>query len=373
MRGVIFIKTTEKDRVRERVRNSSRENIEVIPAKPKQNIFADGVERRVAVYVRVSTENIRQTTSYEMQQMHYTDFVAKQPGWNLVGIYEDEGISGTSIKNRKGFQQMIEDCENGEIDLIVTKSISRWSRNILDAIGVVERLKALRPPVGAYFEVENIFSLNPEQEMPFGIHSTVAEHDSRLKSEAMKISLEMRFSRGIYLTPPLFGYDNDADRNLIVNEEESPTVRLIFYMYLSGYNTQKIAEILTKNEKRTKLGNVNWTSSSITKILRNERYCGDVLAWKTFTPSFRSRNSLKNRGERPQYYKKDMHEPIISRDDFIAVQKMLDNAKYGGNFLPKLQVESSGALKGFVSVNPRWNFAAEDYADASNSVLEVLD
>jgi len=141
-------------------------------------------------------------------------------------------------------------------------------------------------------------------------------------------------------------------------------------MYIYGYNTELIAETLTTLGRPTKLGNTKWSSASVLNILRNERHCGDIRAWKTHTPDFLSQKSVKNRNDKPQYYKRNHHEAIISRDDFIAVQQMLDNAKYGGRkFLPQLRVISDGALRGFVSVNPRWSaFKAEDYRAASLSV-----
>ena len=185
-------------------------------------------------------------------------------------------------------------------------------------------------------------------------------------------SVEMRFSHGLFLTPPLLGYDNDEDGNLTINPDEADTVRLIFYMYLSGRSTEQIAQKLMDLGRKTKLGNAKWTPNTIVGILKNERHCGDVLSRKTWTPNFLNHKSIKNRGEHSQYRKKDRHEGIVTRDDYIAVQKMLSNAKYGGNtYLPKLKVTSKGALRGFVSVNPHWGaFTAEDYRKASASIAE---
>jgi len=187
----------------------------------------------------------------------------------------------------------------------------------------------------------------------------------------------MRFSEGMFLTPPLLGYDYGYDEEkdedgLIVNNDEASTVRLIFYMYLSGFASSEIAEQLTVLSRRSKIGNEKWTSGSILGILKNERYYGAVHSWKTYTPNFLDHKSIKNRGKRPRYKDEEHHEPIISRDDYIAVQKMLSNAKYGGNTcLPKLNVIPEGALRGFVSVNPHWGaFTAADYRKASASVME---
>ncbi|MBP3731475.1 MAG: recombinase family protein, partial [Mailhella sp.] len=188
----------------------------------------------------------------------------------------------------------------------------------------------------------------------------------------MNSSVEMRFSRGIFLTPPLLGYDND-DGNLVINEDEAKTVRLIFFTYLYGYSCKEIAELLTALKRPTKRGNTNWNANSVLGVLQNERHCGAVLSRKTFTPNFLDHKSRKNRGERNQYRQAGHHEPIISPDDFIAVQRLISNAKYGNKgFLPELHVISNGALKGFVRIHPRWaSFRAKDYEDASGSVYAL--
>lgn len=170
----------------------------------------------------------------------------------------------------------------------------------------------------------------------------------------MNASIEMRFSHGIVLTPVLLGYDHDEDGELVINEEEAKIVRLIFFMYLYGYTCQQIAETLTKLGYVTKRGRAVWSPATILQHLRNERYCGDVLTRKTYTPSYLNHKSKKNYGDRTQHRWKNHHEAIISMDDFIAVQHLIDNAKYGNRgILPELQVIREGALKGFVSVNPR--------------------
>jgi hypothetical protein len=258
--------------------------------------------------------------------------------------------------------------------------VSRFSRNILDCIKCVRELAALKPPVGVFFETEGIYTLKPDSEMALSFLATLAQEESRNRSKSMKKSIDMRFSNGLFLTPPLLGYDYDYNENykdgkkkcLLVNKDEASTVRLIFYMYLSGYSTVEIAEKLTSLKRQTKIGNESWNIGSILGILKNERYYGAVHAWKTVTPNFLDHKSVKNRGDQPQYFDEKHHEPIISRDDFIAVQKIISNAKYGGNsYLPKLYVCTGGVLHGFVSVNPRWGaFTADDYRRASTSVVE---
>ncbi len=362
----------QKKRIRERYKGIDTDELDVIPAIPQEDFYRAEIEKRVAVYARVSTDDPRQTSSYELQKNHYEDVVSRNPHWSLVEIYADEGISGTSLQHRDEFIRMINDCKAGKIDLIVTKSVSRFARNVLDCIGYVRQLKAMSPPIGVFFETENIYTLNENSEMSLSFISTLAQEESHTKSEIMNASIEMRFKRGIFLTPPLFGYDQDEDGNLVINEEEAKTVRLIFFMYLYGYNCQVIAEMLTKLGIRTKKGNEVWSSGTIYQILQNERHCGDVLARKTWTPNYLDHKSKKNRQNRNQYYLKNHHEPIISRDDFIAVQQIIRNARYKNRgFLPHLNVINEGVLKGYVSVNPKWaSFTVADYYEASAYAYE---
>jgi DNA invertase Pin-like site-specific DNA recombinase len=364
----------KKDKIRARYQGVNPDEINLIPAIPQKNFHEDKKEKRVAIYVRVSTDDPRQTSSYELQKNHYTDMVNRHEGWKLIEIYADEGISGTSIKNRKAFIKMVEDCKAGKIDLIVTKTVARFARNNLDCIGHVRMLAALRPPVGVFFETENLYTLDGKSEMALSFISTLAQEESRNKSEIMNGSIEMRFQRGIFLTPPLLGYDNDEDGNLVINKDEANTVRLAFFMYLYGYTCQLIAETFTNLGCKTKKNNVSWSPSSILQILQNERHCGDILTRKTWTPNFLDHKSKKNHQNRNQYLKREHHEAIVSRDDFIAVQHLISNAKYGNKgILPELRVIAEGALKGFVSINPRWAaFCAEDYHLASASIYEPV-
>ena len=363
---------SQKEKIRERYKGIDTDQLDVIPALPQDSFYEDKREKRVAVYARVSTDDPRQTSSYELQKNHYQDVVTRHPGWRLIEIYADEGISGTSLQHRDAFIRMINDCHAGKIDLIVTKSVSRFARNVLDCIGYVRQLAALDPPIGIFFETENIYTLNSNSEMSLSFISTLAQEESHTKSEIMNASIEMRFRRAIFLTPPLLGFDLDEDGNLVINEEEAKTVRLIFFMYLYGYTRQEIAEMLTSLGRKTKLNNTVWSAGSVLQQLQNERHCGDVLARKTWTPSYLDHKSKKNKQDRNQYRQKNHHEAIISRDDFIAVQRLISNAKYGNRgFLPDLHVFTSGALRGFVSVNPRWaGFKAADYKRASESVYD---
>lgn len=365
------IKEEAKEKVRRRMHAKvDPDNYEYIPEKKKADYYDTDIQQRVAIYVRVSTDDIRQTTSYELQKKYYEDFVRQRPNWTLVDIYADEGISGTSLKHRDAFNQMIADCKAGKIDLIITKSVSRFARNVMITIGMARDLSHLKPPVGIFFESECIFSLNDDSQMALTFQATMAEEESHTRSRSMETSLRMRLDNGIPLTPKLLGYSHDADGHLIVNPEEAPTVKLAFYMYLYGYSTQQIADAFNALGRKSYLGNINWTPAGIVQILRNERHCGDVLTRKTFTEDYRTHRTLKNKGDRPQSRYLNHHEAIISRDDFIAVQRMLDNSRYGNrSILPELRVIDSGVLKGYVSVNPRWgSFSVEDYIRASQSV-----
>lgn len=352
-----------------------RENYEYIPERKQTDYYDNDINQNVAIYVRVSTDDVKQTTSYELQKKYYEDFVLHHPNWTLVKIYADEGISGTSLKHRNEFNRMITDCKSGKIDMIVCKNVSRFARNVTDCIGIVRDLAALKPPVGVFFESESIFSLKEDSQMALTFLATMAEEESHTRSRSMETSLRMRLDNGIPLTPKLLGYTHDSNGELEINPEEAPTVKLAFYMYLYGYSTEQIANAFIALGRRSYLGNIKWTSGSITQILRNERHCGDVYTRKTFTPNYRDHLSKKNRGERPQSRYFNHHRAIVSRDDFIAVQRMLDNAKYGNkSILPELRVIDSGILKGFVTINPRWSgFKEAEYFGAAKSVYPALE
>lgn len=212
----------------------------------------------------------------------------------------DEGISGTSLKHRDEFNKMIADCRAGKIDMIITKSVSRFARNVEDFIGTVRNLAELKPRVGVFFESEAIFSLNDDSQMALTFQATMAEEESHTRSRSMETSLRMRLDHGIPLTPKLFGYTHDEEGELQINPEEAPTVKLMFYMYLYGYSTQQIADTLIAQERLSYFGKLCWTASGVASVLRNERHCGDVLTRKTYTENYRTHRTLKNYGEKPQ-------------------------------------------------------------------------
>jgi len=207
-------------------------NYEFIPAKKQIDYYDNDVPQRVAVYARVSTDNIQQTSSYELQKKYYEEFVVHHPNWTLVKIYADEGISGTSLAHRDEFNRMISDCRAGKIDMIITKSVSRFARNVVDCISMVRTLAELTHPVGVFFESECIFSLKDDSQMALSFQATMAQEESHIRSRSMETSLRMRLDGGLPLTPKLLGYSHDADGKLVINPDEQSTVKLIFFMYL---------------------------------------------------------------------------------------------------------------------------------------------
>jgi DNA invertase Pin-like site-specific DNA recombinase len=363
--------TEQKQKIHRRVyAKIDPENYECIPAKKQLDYYDNDIPQRVAVYARVSTDNVQQTSSYELQKKYYEEFVIRHPNWTLVKIYADEGISGTSMAHRDEFLAMIADSRAGKIDMIITKSVSRFARNVVDFLSMVRSLADLPHPVGIFCESECIFSLRDDSQMALSFHATMAQEESHIRSRSMETSLHMRLDGGLPLTPKLLGYSHDSNGDLIVNPDEAPTVKLIFYMYLYGYSSAEIAKALTDLGRKTYLGNVTWTAGAIVQVLRNERHCGDVLTRKTFTPDYLDHLSKKNRGDRMQSIYRNHHEAIVSRDDYIAVQHLLNNAKYGNkSILPELRVIDSGLLRGYVTVNPRWaGFKAPDYFQAAASL-----
>ena len=362
-----------KEKIRARYKGVDKDILTVIPMKEKMRFHEDKRAKRVAAYCRVSTGDVNQTSSYELQKNYYEDMIKEHEGWELVGIYADEGISGTSLKHRDSFNRMIEDCLAGKIDLIVTKSIARFARNIVDSINTQRMLANLNPPVGVFFETEHIYSLDTTSEMMMAVLSAAAQEESHTKSEIMNISIEQRFSRGIFLTPKLLGFDLDEDGNLVINEEEADTVKLIFFMVLSGFSLTSIAEILTQLNRKTKKGNTKWSTSSIHGVIENERHCGDVLSRKTFTPDYLTHKSRKNQQDRNQYLQEDHHERIVSREVFNAANLLLKSyRRQGGLRYPILKVVQEGFLCGYVPVNLHWGgFRLEDYVYATEYAYAV--
>jgi len=353
-----------------------------IPAKPKINPHEKDRYFRACAYCRVSTDNDEQLSSYELQQAHYRQVAEDHPNWNLRRIYADEGISGTSLKNRVEFNAMIEACKHGEYDLIITKSVSRFARNLVDCISLIRMLKGLRPPVGVYFETDNLYTLDENTEFMLSFLATFAQEESVKKSEAMNWSLQQRFKDGKLLTPAPLGYDRPKDVTgryvkyapLEINEAEAEIVRFIFDAYLRGWSQDEIASFLSDIGCQTKTGGTDWNSGSVGYILTNERYCGNVLTWKTFTADLYEHKHKKNRQDRDQYLYKDFHEAIVPVEKFEAVQALLENRKHHvRGRLPLLHVIDEGIFRGFIPINHHWvNDDPNIYYDISNSVNKAV-
>lgn len=357
-----------KEKIRQRYAQKN-ENIVIIP--PASSEEENGIPRklRACAYCRVSTEDEAQTSSYELQYQYYEEFIKDRKDWDFVGIYADEGISGTSLEKRDDFNRMIADCKSGKIDLIVTKDMSRFSRNVLDCITVLRALNALEPKVGVFFEREHINTLDEYNELFITMSSMNAQHESKRKSEAMLWSLERRFQRGIFLRPTetLLGYQK-VEEKMAIEPEGAKTVRLIFDMFLSGYSCTRIAYEMTALQRPTGKGNLFWSPGSVLNILRNERYCGDIIAQKTYTKDFFTHKSAQNLGQKPVYYAADDHEPIISREEYIQTLLLL-SSNHNSNPINTdytLAVVKNGLLKGFIPINRAFGgYDAEHYVQAT--------
>jgi len=322
-------------------------------------ILTDWEEKplRVAPYCRVSTEHESQASSFALQKEYYEKFVASHPSWVLVDIYADEGLSATSYSKRDDFKRMLEDCKQGKIDLIITKNVSRFSRNVVDCLGIARDLIGAKHPVGIFFQENNINTMTRNNEMMLTILSSLAQAESEAKRESMLWSIDKRFSRGQFLTPTnnLLGYvtDKNAKGNMAIEAEGAKTVQAVFKLFLAGHSLAKIAYLLTHYQRPTAKGNMFWSPSSVRGILINERFCGDVVAQKTFTVDVITHRTKKNKGQKRSVYKRDHHEAIISRSDYIKALLLLKSKRASMYFNPdyNIQVVREGLLMGFIPIN----------------------
>lgn len=352
-----------KERIQEAYTNPL--GVEVIPSLREAQ--ADEIKiQRVAAYCRVSTDEDTQASSYELQVQYYTDMIKSNPQWNFVGIYADEGISGTSVNKRKEFLRLIEDCKAGKIDLIITKSISRFARNTLDCIKYVRMLRWLPSPVGIFFENERLNTLDGRNEAFIAMLSSVAQGESESKSESIKWSIKRRFSKGIPLLPTwnLLGYDKDKFGKMVIIPDEAEVVKYIYDTFLDGYSVREIAEQLTSAQIPTVKGNSIWSSGSVRNILQNERYCGDVFMQKTVTPNCLTHKSVKNNRLETQYRLYDHHEAIVPRSSWLIVQEGLKERRYGKHHTSKSiikrnifvsYIKKKGFFKGYAIISPTWD------------------
>jgi len=291
---------------------------------------------KVCAYCRVSTGSSKQSESFETQTTYYERYIKDNPKWEFVGIYADKGISGTTSAKRTEFNKMIKDCERGKIDLIITKSISRFARNTADCLEVVRFLKGHN--VGVYFERENINTLGAESELILSVLSSIAQDESRNISENIKWDIRKRFKEGKVHIPTkrFLGYDLDGEGRLVINQKEAEIVRRIYTEYLNGKSMGEIKKGLERDGIKTVTGKEKWQESSIKVILSNEKYYGDALLQKTITIDYLTHKRKRNEGESLKYLVKNHHEPIISKEEFDRVQEiMADRATEYGNIPEK--------------------------------------
>lgn len=278
--------------------------------------------KRVAAYVRVSTDGEEQLQSFRSQKQYYQDKISQNKDWALVGIYADEGITGTKTKNRDNFLKMVEDSMNGMIDIILTKSISRFSRNLLDTLTYVRMLKDRG--ITIIFEKENINTSTMEGEMQLALLASLSQNEVESISQNVKMGVRMKMQRGEMMGfNGCLGYDyHPEDKSITVNESEAEIVSFIFDRYIEGYGAYTIGKELTKLGKLNKKGEVKWTDSGVRGILKNEKYKGDLMQGKTYTLDPISKRRLDNRGEQAKYYVKDHHEAIVSEEVWDKAQEI---------------------------------------------------
>ncbi len=305
--------------------------VTVIPQKinPLTQIPLDSIQkRRVCAYARVSTDSDEQFTSFEAQVNYYTSYIRGKPEWKFVEVYADEGISGTNTKKRTDFNRMVNDALDGKIDLIITKSISRFARNTLDTISITRKLKA--KGVEVFFEKENLWTLDSKSELILTIMASLAEEESRSISQNVTVGKRWAMQDGkvSFAYKSFLGYKKENGK-IVIDEEQAKLVRRIYALFLlKGKTCSSIAEMLRKEGVLTPSGRgTNWTTNTVKSILTNEKYKGDALLQKTFCVDFLEHKFKKNEGEVPQYYVENSHPAIIDKDTWQMVQTELARRK----------------------------------------------
>jgi len=273
---------------------------------------------RVAAYCRVSTDKDDQLNSLENQKSYFEEYINKNLEWKFIRLYVDEGITGTSTKKRAGFNQMIKDAEDGNLDLIITKEVSRFARNTLDSIFYTRKLKAIG--VGVFFLNDNIKTLDPDSEFRLTIMASVAQEESRKTSERVKFGQKRQMEKGVVFGASIFGYDLH-DGKLTINEKQAEIVRLLFSLYLEGMGTHILCHEMENRGILSPSGDVRWKNASILKILKNEKYIGTLKQKKQLTIDFLSHKKIANDGREDFVIIKNNHEPIVKREIFDEVQR----------------------------------------------------
>lgn len=305
------------------VKTKTKKNVSIIPGKMEHGKKVDAEQKilRVAAYCRVSTQLEQQESSFEAQKNYYTEKITNNPNWKLAGIYADDGISGTDMKKRDEFNRLLQDCEAGKIDMILTKSISRFARNTVDTLNTLRILR--KKGVTVFFEKEHIDTHADNGEMIITVLSGLAQEESFNLSENTRWGIIRKFENGtIMLNHNRFmGYTKGKDGELAIVPEEAETVRLIFRMYLEGTSIAGIKRHLEKEGILTVTGRKIWNEGTISKMLSNEKYMGDALLQKSYTADFLTKTRKKNNGEMRQYYITDNHEGIVAKEIYYAVQR----------------------------------------------------
>lgn len=345
--------------------NQRSNGVIVIPPKKLQEVQQELPKLRVAAYCRVSTQEEEQVGSFDMQVHHFTQRIESNPDWELVEIYQDEGISATTVKKRLGFQKMIADAVDGKIDLILTKSISRFGRNIVDILDNLNVLSALTPPVSVEFETEHItYTGDGKNNLLIVLLSALAEMESQQKSEAIKAGIRWRMAEGIYKfsVQNTLGFYRDHFGRLVIEPTEARIVEYIYESCLEGATPSEIAAALTDQKIKSPMGNDSWSAGTVRSILRNEKYCGDALMQKTYTKDFRTHKSVKNT-DLNMYFKENHHAAIIKKEDWLKVQKLLSE-RHTSPHQTKLRLLSNrfvahrvkdGLFKGYLILDSRWS------------------
>ena len=290
------------------------------------------VKRKVAGYARVSTDHEDQVSSYTAQVDYYTKYIKEREDWEFAGMYTDEGVTGTSTKKREGFTRMIKDALDGKIQLIITKSVSRFARNTVDCLTTIRKLKA--SGVEVYFEKEGIWTLDSAGELLITVLSSISQEEARSISENTTWGQRKRFADGKVSVPykRFLGYDRGEDGNLVINPEQAKTVKLIYKLFLTGLSYKAICRELMAKGIKSPAGKDKWNAGTVQSILTNEKMKGDALLQKQFTVDFLTKKHKKNEGEIPQYYVTGNHEAIIPPATFDLVQAEIERRRHGKRY-----------------------------------------
>lgn len=346
--------------------NQRGNGVIIIPPQKRRELAEEPPKLRVAAYCRVSTQEEKQVGSFDMQIHHFAKRIEANPQWELVEIYQDEGISATTVEKRLGFQKMIADAVDGKIDLILTKSISRFGRNIVDILDNLRTLSALNPPVSVEFETEGItYTGEGRNNLLISLLAALAEMESQQKSEAIKAGIRWRMAEGIYKfsVQNTLGFYRDHFGRLVIEPTEARIVEYIYESCLEGATPAEIAAALTEQGIKSPMGNDLWSAGTVRSILRNEKYCGDALMQKTYTKDFRTHKSVKNT-DLNMYFKENHHTAIIKKEDWIKVQKLLSERhstaeratlRRLSNHFVAYRVKD-GLFKGYLIIDSRWSF-----------------